>query len=100
TAIFDPWGTAVDTLISHSDYGYDAFVAKYDSSGNYVWSNNMGGAAGDELGHGIAIDRAGNIFVSGYFTDSADVGTNDPLRAVAGSQDVFMVKYNPDGQCM
>lgn len=100
TAIFDPWGTAVDTLIAHGEFSYDAFVAKYDSSGHYVWSNNIGGAAGDELGHGIAIDRAGNVFVSGYFTDSADVGTVDPLRAAAGSQDAFMVKYNPDGQYM
>jgi hypothetical protein len=48
----------------------DIFVTKYDASGEVVWAKSAGGAAPDE-GFGIAVDGAGNCYVTGYFEDEA-----------------------------
>ncbi|HOL33357.1 MAG TPA: SBBP repeat-containing protein, partial [Candidatus Syntrophosphaera thermopropionivorans] len=53
-----------------SSGGADIFVAKLDSSGNWLWANNAGGTS-DECGNGIAVDDSGNSYVTGYFYDSA-----------------------------
>ena len=44
--------------------GMDAFVTKLDSSGAYVFSTFLGGAA-DEHAGGIAVDASGNAYVAG-----------------------------------
>ena len=59
---------------------YDGFVAKLTSAGVRVWATYLGGSGDDEAG-GIAVDSAGNAFVSG-FTASTDFAgaTNSRLR--------------------
>ncbi|MFA7028830.1 MAG: SBBP repeat-containing protein, partial [Candidatus Cloacimonadaceae bacterium] len=52
------------TLTSSGDC--DIFVAKMDSSGNWLWAKKAGGTYSDE-GWGIAIDSSGNSYVTGYF---------------------------------
>ena len=39
----------------------DIFIAKYDSTGKYVWAISMGGNTSDE-GKSIAVDNSGNIY--------------------------------------
>src|SRR5204863_1555567 len=48
----------------------DAFVTKLDPAGALVYSTYLGGT-GDEAGHAIAVDSAGNAYVTGT-TTSAD----------------------------
>ena len=45
--------------------GSDVFVAKFDSSGNLVFSTFLGGSNNDE-GLAIAVDSAGNSYITGY----------------------------------
>jgi hypothetical protein len=83
--------------------GYDIYVAKYSSSGQYRWARRFGspqGAdfAGDEAGHGLAIDSQGNIAVAGSFLDTVDFGTG-PITS-AGSKDGFILKLDPDGRTL
>jgi hypothetical protein len=47
-------------------YNSDVFIAKYDSAGKIAWAHSFGGHYRDE-GKGIAVDRFGNIFVSGQY---------------------------------
>ena len=55
--------------------GYDAFVTKLDASGAaLVYSTYLGGSGGPTEGYGIALDGAGNAYLTGY-TDSADFPT-------------------------
>jgi uncharacterized protein (TIGR03437 family) len=67
-------------------YGGDAFVTKLSPDGTaFLYSTYLGGA-GDEAGLGIAVDAAGNAFVTG-FTLSSDFPKTS--NAVQGSNAGF-----------
>jgi hypothetical protein len=61
----------------------DAFVAAFNPDGaSLLYATYLGGS-GDEYGYGIAVDGAGNAYVTGY-TPSHDFPTVDPLQAAIG----------------
>jgi len=95
TADFDP-GPGTGNLTSAG--GFDIFVSKLDSDGNYVWAKSIGGASTD-IGYGIAVDGAGNVYTSGYFESTADFdpgpGTTDLTSA--GGKDIFVSKLEGSG---
>ena len=68
TADFDP-GPGVFNLPFMGTC--DIFVSKLDNSGNFVWAKAMGGSSYD-YGKGIAVDRAGNVYTTGYFGGTVD----------------------------
>ena len=95
TCDFDPGiGTASLTSVGN----LDAFFAKYDIDGNYVWANSIGGTA-DDAGNCIALDGSGNVFVAGYFTGTVDfdAGAGTSNLSSAGAEDIFYMKYDNDG---
>ena len=71
----------------------DMFLAKYSSAGQHVWSKAFGGQGSDEF-KGVAVDRDGNIIVTGYFQYSVDFGGG---ALVANGSDVVVAKYSPAG---
>ncbi len=73
---------------------FDAFVARYAADGTHIWSKGFGGSGGDD-GRGVAVDAAGNVFVTGFFRGSANFGGS--TFSSAGEMDIFLVKYAPDG---
>jgi hypothetical protein len=72
----------------------DIFVAKYSSTGGYLWAKTVGGTGVDE-GTGVATDAAGNVYVTGHFSQAVDFGGGSLTSA--GSMDVFLVKYSSTG---
>src|SRR5580765_2660991 len=70
----------------------DAFLAKYDSSGNLRWVKQAGGAQEDVAGD-VAVDTNGNVYVVGGFSGTA---TFDTTNLTAG-ESVFIAKYNSSG---
>jgi hypothetical protein len=79
--------------------GADAFVAKINPSGSaFVYSTYLGGK-GYDLGYGIAVDSAGNAYVTG-FTTSADFPTRNPWQAATGGTSAFVSKINPAGSAL
>ncbi len=73
----------------------DIFVCKLDNAtGKVLWAKRMGGSGGDE-GMCIRADGSGNIFVSGYYTNSGDFGTVSLTSY--GGQDAFIAKLNGNG---
>ena len=78
----------------------DAFVAKVEADGtDLVYSGYIGGEF-EEVGQGIAVDSAGNAYVTG-FSDSPD-GTfpatvGPDLKRNEGAADAFVAKVSPDG---
>ncbi len=80
--------------------GGDAFVAKVGPNGTpLVYSTYLGGSGADS-GYGIAVDSAGNAYVTGS-TSSTNFPTHAPLQASnAGSTDAFVAKINPAGSAL
>lgn len=72
----------------------DIFVAKTDNSGNYSWMLSAGGSGSDRA-EAVAVDAQGNVYVTGYFSGTANFGSN--ALTAAGLQDVFIAKYNTNG---
>jgi hypothetical protein len=68
----------------------DAFVANLSASGALVYSTYLGGA-NEDAGFGLAIDAAGNAYVTGY-TLSSDFPTVTPIRGSTGFIDAFIAK--------
>ena len=64
---------------------WDAFLAKYDSTGNRLWTEQLGTSDLD-YSWSIAVDASGNAFISGTTWESLG-GTN------AGGADAFLVKF-------
>ncbi len=76
-------------------YAGDAFLTKINPAGTaFVYSTCLGGSAYDN-GSGVAVDSAGNAYVTGY-TSSSDFPTMDPLQqAIGGGIDAFVSKIDP-----
>jgi sugar lactone lactonase YvrE len=81
----------------------DVFVVKYNTLGKSVWSARIASTATD-TGFGIATDSSGNAYVTGQGGSGAVITAFNsdgtaflPLTPNAGSNDIFVVKYNPSG---
>ena len=74
--------------------GYDIFTAKHDRNGKLLWVRAAGGA-GYDYGHGIAVDDAGDVVITGAVVGDSEFGDvkvpNEP-----GSH-IFCAKYHADG---
>jgi hypothetical protein len=81
---------------------YDFFVAKFDSSGNALWAKNAGGPD-REWGMEIATAPDGSVAVAGNFLSDTILWENDTLLlndTLVQSSDIFVVKYDTDGNLM
>lgn len=96
TADFDPVGTRNLTAVG----SLDAFFAKYNSSGNHVWSYGIGSASFGEAGYGIKVDGSGNMVIGGAMLGQADYnpeGTGGPqLKGNNGERQIFFGEYDTD----
>jgi hypothetical protein len=68
TVDFDP-GAGTYNLVSEG--GFDIFVSKLDSAGNFVWARRMGGTLYDNC-NDLVVDSIGNVYTSGRFQDGGD----------------------------
>jgi hypothetical protein len=78
------------TLLSGS--GLDVFAAKYDSAGTHQWSKRFGGFD-TQIGNGIAMSPGGNVSVTGYFSNTLDLGSG--VMTSLGGYDAFVGSIGP-----
>ncbi|MFX0026321.1 MAG: SBBP repeat-containing protein [Candidatus Hermodarchaeota archaeon] len=70
---------------SYGSGGYDAFLIKYDASGNKLW-NLIWGDSQHQNPHDIAIGPSGNIYITGEY------------RSIGGIPSyVFLLKFDSNG---
>lgn len=94
--VFEPGGSSLGNAGI-----FDAYFAKYDAAGNVLWANRAGGT-GVDLGYGIAADEAGNVYIAGNFTGTADFdpGAGTENLTSNGNMDAFLAKYTPAGELL
>ena len=79
-----------DGIILTCAYGTGMALAKLSPGGNVVWAKSWG--AGQSIPHGLAVDRNGDIVVTGQFAGSTDLGggtLGDP-----SFYNLFVAKYS------
>lgn len=81
-------GLTGGNLFSETLGGSDAFIAKYDAAGNFIWGRQYGGDQ-YEVGSSVAADEQSNIFLA---------GTATTIEGQTEQRDVFLVKYDSNGQ--
>jgi hypothetical protein len=81
---------------------FDAFVSKINPAGSaLVYSTYLGGTGGD-YGYGIALDIAGDAFVTGL-TTSMDFPVTPGAFQISGggtNYDAYILKLNPAGSAL
>jgi hypothetical protein len=94
TSDFDPGAGTFDLISAGTE---DVYISKLDANGNFVWAKSIGSTGFDE-GWGIAVDPAGNIYISGHYQNTVDF---DPGAGVsnhtAASGDIFIIKLTTNG---
>jgi len=78
----------------------DGFVSEIDAKGSaFVYSTFLGGS-GQDYGTAIAVDSAGDAYVTGA-TASADFPTKNPLQSTSGGgYDAFVTELNSAGTAL
>ncbi|POY34687.1 hypothetical protein C3K47_18795 [Solitalea longa] len=95
TVDFDP-NSGVQNRVCTS-LGHDAFIAKYDTEGNYSWVIDMDGTWGFGQGKNLYVDEKGNSFLIGSFMDKLDIDPGScEVLLTAKVWDAFFAKYGPD----
>jgi hypothetical protein len=77
---------------------YDAFLNKYDPSGNLKWIIHGGGPTSDvEVFSGFTFDNYGYLWCTGYFSGAATLGT---FQVNAQASDIVLCKIDTSGQLL
>lgn len=86
--------TVFDNISLSSNGGNDIFITKVNKDGNVEWAKKAGGSKQDR-GYGITIDKDENVFVTGFFAQSATF-RNTTITSI-GTSDTFVAKYDSTG---
>lgn len=93
-----------DTCLFQDDTLYNAgsadmYLVKYDLAGTVIWARHAGGSA-DEYGLSVACDLNG-VVVAGNFSSASVIFGNDTLiNSGSGTPDMFIVKYDLNGNVL
>lgn len=67
----------------------DAFLSKFDSNGNELWTEQIGGTWFDRS-YSVAVDSSGNAYITGHTDDLF-------IENSLSSSDIFIAKYDGSG---
>jgi len=94
---FDP-GSGTETRSATLDDWWQVYLLKLDSSGAFQWVQTWGGDEWEE-GRAVAVDGSDNSYVTGFFYCPVDFdpGTGNDTHDTNGNRDVFLSKFDSDG---
>lgn len=97
TADLDP-GPGVDMHIAHQE---GVFLLKLDINGDFIFVRSWDGSD-DDKGNSVVCDSMGNSIVAGYFKEEVDFdpGPGETIFNCAGDRDIFISKFNPEGNLL
>ena len=74
----------------------DAFLVKFNSLGVRQWATYYGGNS-DDFGRSCAVDKSGNVYLSGQTKSTSDIAAGGHKNTMGGVYDAFLVKFNSFG---
>ncbi|MDI1354184.1 MAG: SBBP repeat-containing protein [bacterium] len=75
----------------------DVLLAKFNSSGQRLWSTYYGGADHD-IAQAITVDKSGNVLISGHSSSPFGIATPGAYSTFYNfNYDVFVAKFSPGG---
>ncbi len=81
----------------------DVFLARYDSSGNYIWAKSFGGSGAENVSS-VTIDGGGNIYIAGdfksataYFNPGVAGSGELTISGSTKNADAYIAKYDGNG---
>jgi hypothetical protein len=77
--------------------GSKIFLAKYDSTGNAVWTRMSFSYGTDHFGNGIRVDAAGNIYLTGEFFNTLVFDSAQVIDAGNVESNSFVAKFDSSG---
>ena len=89
-------GAADPTFSGGTD---DAFLAKFNSSGNLLWGTYYGGG-GYDVSYGVTTDGAGCAYIAGYTSSTSGIATAGAHQTSyqGGQNDIFVTKFDTSGK--
>lgn len=76
------------------------YVAKYDRFHNFIWVRTVNSSFDETEIKGIAIDPANQLYVIGTTTGDASFGNNVTLEASYDNPDIFVAKFDNNGNAL
>lgn len=73
---------------------FDVYLASYSSAGAHLWSQSFG-SAGNEFSFGLAVGSAGELALTGSFTNTVNFGSGNLVSA--GGSDAFIAVFESSG---
>ena len=86
------YGLATIGTDNYSSNSYDAFIAQYDTSGNYLWSNTVVSSNNSVYAYAVTIDDNGDFYFGGSLQGNITVG--DSSFTVSNFHNMFIAKYD------
>ncbi len=75
------------------------FIAKYDANGNVLWAKNSVNS-GDAQALSAKTDVSGNVYITGFYASPAIVFGSYTLTGFGSPGEVFLTKYNSNGNVL
>jgi hypothetical protein len=77
----------------------ETYILKLAANGDFIWAKSIEGLTHSEYGTSLALDAAGNLFVTGAFYNlvNFDPGFSDFSLTSAGTTDIFITKFDVAG---
>ncbi len=102
TVTFAPDTANETTLAAESMLERDAFVAKYDSNGNFEWVRHAQGIDDDEA-TAVATIAGGSFVVAGTFTTTITLGVGEANQTTLAApfefdRNIFVARYDANGR--
>ena len=92
---------AYRTSFSGGSVWGDAFLAKFSTLGSLLWGTYYGGN-NDDGGNGVATDKTGNIYITGYTNSTSGIATLGAYQTSfgGGEFDIFLAKFSSLGNLL
>lgn len=77
--------------------GFDVYVVRLTSTGDYLWSAVIGGGGnGEDTVGSVQLDSSGSVHIAGHFIDGIDLDPG-PGEVTAAGAGLYVLKLSPNG---